>query len=1079
MKPRTLLALAVLTTLAIPTMAADAPLPRHPAPSPDGAIIAFSWQGDLWLVPTSGGDARRLTAHPASERYPVWSRDGRLIAFASDRHGNPDVFVMPSDCSEPPRRLTHASTSDLPLDFTPDGTAVLFASNRAMGIRWMPQLWTVPTGGGTPALADRAFAEQASISPDGEAKVIVRGATPWTRRGYRGAANRELWLATAVGDYRRLTDFDGDDDSPSWIDADTIAFSSSRNGRKNVFSLDLASGEATPLTDHQVADVRFPRAAANGSVIAYEVEDGLWLVTPDGGEPRRLAISVPSDQLVNQVDRRVDRGDATDLAIHPDGKLAAVIVHGDLFVTVVVSKDELEIAEPPTVRATSTPEPEQEPRWTPDGESLVVTASRGGNLDIVKVSRADADVDWTDAFDFTVGDLVTGPANERDASFSPDGTRLAFVRGRGNLVVADADGANQRTLLEHFYPPTYSWSPDGRWIAYAVEDQHANSEIFIVAADGGEPYNVSRHPDFDEAPIWSPDGRRLLWSSHRHGNSFDIWGVWLTEADDQRTAADWLKVWNGSKPDDDERTDKGDKGAKKGDDEDPTDEPDLPTVVIDFDELWRRPVRLTSLEGDETPVVAGPDGKRIVFVADVEDSSDLYSIRFDGDDLERLTEDDAGPEQVQLVDDETLFFLDGDGAVKRLGLDGEAGDPVPFTARYEVDLRREREVVFDEAWAALDEHFYDPDFHGVDWKAVRETYRPWALAASSEPDFADVMNLMLGELDASHMGYYPRGRGAEPIGDRTGWLGIVFDPAAGGPGLLVAEVLPDSPADFAGVEIAVGERVLSLRGRTIEPDTNTFELLVDTIGQRLPVTIRGVDGKERDVVVRPVAEDELKQLRYREWVRQRRTLVERWSDGRLGYLHIQDMDLPSFEGFERDLFAAADGKDGLIIDVRSNGGGWTTDYLMAVLNVRRHAFTLPRAGDPAVRSYPTSERLPMAAYTRPAAALCNEDSYSNAEIFSWAFQTLGRGPLVGSPTFGAVISTGGTRLLNGAWVRLPERGWFVAGSGVNMERHGAQPDVVVWQPPAEDSSATADTQLQTAVRVRLDGIEEDPRHGAW
>jgi tricorn protease len=247
----------------------------------------------------------------------------------------------------------------------------------------------------------------------------------------------------------------------------------------------------------------------------------------------------------------------------------------------------------------------------------------------------------------------------------------------------------------------------------------------------------------------------------------------------------------------------------------------------------------------------------------------------------------------------------------------------------------------------------------------------------------------------------------------------------------------------------------------------------------VPVTVLGVAGSERSVLLHPVGDSEHENLRYEQWVRQRRALVDRWSGGRLGYLHIQGMNIPSFETFERDLFAAADGKEGLMIDVRSNGGGWTTDYLMTVLSVRRHAYTLPRDGDPSVRSYPTSERLPLAAYTRPAAALCNEDSYSNAEIFSWAFQTLGRGPLIGSPTFGAVISTGGTRLLNGAWVRLPGRGWYVAGSGINMEKQGAQPDVVVWQPPAEDSSATEDGQLQTAVRVLLDGIEEDPRYGAW
>jgi len=241
----------------------------------------------------------------------------------------------------------------------------------------------------------------------------------------------------------------------------------------------------------------------------------------------------------------------------------------------------------------------------------------------------------------------------------------------------------------------------------------------------------------------------------------------------------------------------------------------------------------------------------------------------------------------------------------------------------------------------------------------------------------------------------------------------------------------------------------------------------------------GANGTQRSVILRPIAWSDYRQLRYEEWVRQRRRLVDQWSEGRLGYLHIQGMSIPSFEVFERDLFAAANGKEGLIIDVRSNGGGWTTDYLMAVLMVQRHAYTVPRGADPEVRAYPTSERLPVGAWTRPAAALCNEDSYSNAEIFSHAFKTLGRGPLVGSPTFGAVISTGGTQLINGGWVRLPGRGWFVAGTGVNMEKQGAQPDVLVWQPPTEDASATDDTQLATTVRVLLDGIEEDPRYGAW
>jgi tricorn protease len=1072
MTARSLAIAGSLLMLALPVGAADAPLPRHPAPSPDGEAIAFSWQGDLWIVPTEGGEARRITAHPANERHPVWSRDGRHIAFASDRHGNSDVFVMPADGSAAPTRLTFASVSDTPHDFTVDGSAVLFTSDRSMGIRWMPQIWHVPVAGGTPSMADPAFAEQAAVSPDGESMVLVRGATKWTRRGYRGSANRELWMASD-GDYHRLTDFDGDDDNPSWLDGHTLSFLSSRSGRKNVHVLEMVTGEVRQLTDHDGSAVRFPRASADGSIIAYEFEDGLWTVAPDGSEPRRVSISVPVDLLANPVVRRTSSSDATDLAISPDGTLAAVIVHGDIFVTDIVSEDDQEIAVPPTVRVTSTPEREQDLQWSIDGKRLLFATARNGNLDLATVVPADDELSWTDNFEFVTADVAAGPEHEQDAQFSPDGERIAFVRGKGELVVTDADGGNEVVVHRNFYRPTYRWSPDGRWIALSSEDQHANSEIYIIPASGGDPYNVSRHPDYDELPVWTPDGRRLLWSSHRHGNSFDVWAVWLTEADDQRTPAGWLKVWNAE----DEDAHEGD--GEEAEDSEEESGPALPDVVIDLDRLWERAERLTTLSGDEFPVEAGPDGRRIFFVATIEDETDLHSIRFDGDDLERLTEGDRSPEEIQLIDDDTLFFLDGGGSIARIGLDGTAGDPVPFEARYEFDSRVEKGVVFDEAWAALDESFYDPDFHGVDWAAARDRYRPWALAASTDPDFADVVNLMLGELNASHMGYYPRGRGAPPLGERTGWLGVVFDPTAGGPGLLFSEVLEDGPADHAEVGITAGDRLFEVRGRELTDATNVYSLFIDTIGQRVPITVQRADGTRVDLVVRPIDRRANEQLRYRQWVRQRRALVEEWSDERLGYLHIQGMSMPSFEVFERDLFAAADGKEGLVIDVRSNGGGWTTDYLMAVLMVRRHAYTLPRDGDPDVRSYPTSERLPVGAFTRPAVALCNEDSYSNAEIFSWAFQTLERGPLVGSPTFGAVISTGGTGLLNGAWVRLPGRGWFVAGSGVNMEKQGAVPDVIVWQPPAEDSSATEDTQLATAVDVRLDGIEEDPRYNAW
>jgi len=1072
------LAVVVVVVAAATALGVEAPLPRHPAPSPDGTSVAFSWQGDLWIVPAGGGQARRLTAHPAAERHPVWSRDGSWIAFASDRYGNLDVFALPTDGSAAPRRLTFASVDDQPVDFSADGNSVLFTSDRAESLHRMPGLYTVPLGGGTPALSMPALGRLASYSPDGRALAFVRGDTEWARRGYRGAANRDIWLYTADREYVRLTDFEGDDDAPCWVDDHTLTFLSARSGRKNVFLLDLVTAQARQLTHHQGTDVRFPRLSADGSLLAYEFEDAVWTVPAGGGEPTRLHVEVPADQVANLRQRRVATKNAEQLALSPDGTLAAFVVHGEVFVTAVLSKEDQEIAAPPTVQVTATQAPESDLAWAPDGSRLLFSSARAGNLDLFLTRREDDAVPWTESFTFPVEQLTSSPAEEHLGEFSPDGGQIAFVRGKGELVVLDLARRTETVLLEHWATPEFEWSPDGEWLAYSTPDMHDNSEVWIVPAAGGEAYNVSRHPDDDTDPRWSPDGKRLVWISERHGLTADVWGTWLQRADHQRTPAEWLAYWKekAKAEEDKKESPDGESGArdKEGEEGKPA---KLPQVRIDFDGLWERATAITELKGDEGFGLVSPDGKRVVFSSDHEGERDLYSVRWDGKDITRLTEDGQEPEQVQFErSGKTLFYLDSDGVIKRVGLDAKAGDPVPFAARYEVDAMAERGAVFDQAWRALDEWFYDPDFHGVDWQAMHDIYRPWALAASHERDFEDVMNLMLGELNSSHQRY--RGPRAEVAGEQTGWIGAAFDPAAGGPGILVAEVLRDSPADRHDVALRAGERILAVNGQEVGPSTNVFELFADTVQQRVALTVRAVDGAERRVVVIPCDESAQQQYRYQQWVRERRQLVEELSQGRLGYLHIQGMSIPSFEEFERDLYAAGHDREGLIIDVRSNGGGWTTDYLLAVLNVRRHAFTVPRDADPAERAYPQS-RLPLAAWTKPALTLCNEESYSNAEVFSWAFQELRRGLLVGWPTFGAVISTGSASLLNGGVVRLPMRGMYVAGTGLNMENNGARPDVLVAQPPEQDTATDRDNQLEKAVAIFLAGIEKDPRYGAW
>ncbi len=624
-------------------------------------------------------------------------------------------------------------------------------------------------------------------------------------------------------------------------------------------------------------------------------------------------------------------------------------------------------------------------------------------------------------------------------------------------------------LVQSFRTPEFRWSPDGAWITYAVSDVEYNSDVWIVAAEGGTPYNVSRHPDSDASPRWSPDGKRLVWLSKRHADTYDVWGVWLAREDHERWPDSWLRYWT--------KNEKGKSASQKaGDDAGDKPSAELPVVRIDFENLWERVGSITSLKGNEDQPLISADSKHLVFKSEHEDEQDLYVVRWDGKDLKRLTTGGQEPTNLQfLPDGKTLCYLDKDGVAKRVSLEGKAGDPMPYEARYDVNLVRQRAQVFDEAWRHIDLWYYDPEFHGVDWSDQRKKYRPLALAASHEEDFADVFRLMLGELNSSHVWYSPKRDGK---GEATGWIGVLFDPAADGPGIRIREVLPHSPAARVEVGLKAGDRIVSVDGTDVAPQTNVYGLFAETANRAVHLEIQNQDGSMRRVTVRPVGWSEHRQLRYDEWVRQRRHMVDQASSGRLGYLHIKGMNIPSFEDFERDLYAAASGKEALIIDVRSNSGGWTTDYLLAVLTVRRHAYTLARGVDSSTRAYPQL-RLPLSAWTRPALALCNEESYSNAEIFSHAFRTLGRGPLVGVPTFGGVISTGSVKLLDGGSVSLPVRGWFVADTGRELENNGAVPDVVVEQPPEQDTASDRDTQLEKAVEVLLSTLETDPRAGAW
>ncbi len=503
-------------------------------------------------------------------------------------------------------------------------------------------------------------------------------------------------------------------------------------------------------------------------------------------------------------------------------------------------------------------------------------------------------------------------------------------------------------------------------------------------------------------------------------------------------------------------------------------------MLIDIDNIHERLTQVTRLAGNEGDLMIDGEGGLFMFStnnrgrAGSGGKSEYKKVKWNGEELKTLFKD-GGVSNVTLDEKGKNLYYTRRGSISKAPIASGKEEKRPFKAKMDVHVAEYRSQVFDEAWRTINDRFYDPEFHGRDWKALREKYEPWALAASTHADFQMLFNEMLGQLDASHMGLYGSGP-EETQRERTGRLGVEVKNHPRG--VEVTAITSGAPADRTESKLNPGDIILSINGKKVleAPGGNLYSLLNGTSGDRIALEVEGANAATRDVIIRPVTS--LRTEQYEQWIDERKALTEKYSGGKLGYIHIRGMNWPSFERFERELMASGYGKEGIVIDVRFNGGGWTTDMVMAVLNVRQHAYTVPRgATDKLVDNhqnfknhYPYGERLPLSALTKPSVALCNEASYSNAEIFSHAFKTLGHGKLVGQPTFGAVISTGGRGLMDGSFVRVPFRGWYVKATEENMEWGPAVPDYIVSNSP-ESKANGEDEQLKKAVEVLLEGID--------
>ncbi len=999
---------------------------RTPGISPDGKSIAFSYLGDIWTVEAIGGIARPVTMHEAHDINPVFSPDGKQIAFSSNRHGSYDVYRVAAVGGKP-KRLTFDSAPDMVTGWTADGKGIVFSSPRTTAFPSNTECFVVPVDGGAVRKLPLFEAKEAHFAPAGNLVAFVRGPGMWYRRGYRGSSNDDIWVSSAEGkNPRRITSFDGQDSTPMFSPDGRKLFyvteHNSKSGCANIVVQNLTTdgspiGSIQRLTNHDGDSVRRARLSGNGEWIVYECGADLWVTGARGDiPPRKLAIEVNADDKSNTERTISFTRDATAFALSPDEGHAVLVIHGQLFLTRVPGGGKC-------TRLTEHAFADSQPAWSPDGKKILFASDRSGSVDLYMLEPDDPEhKELTKANKFKTTRLTSSGAEELGVTFSPKGDRIAFVR-EGKLWLMKPDGTDPRVLVSQQKVLDYDWSPDGKYIVYCRMDGSFSAEAYIVPTDASNPpVNISRHATWNSDVTWSAKNGKIAFVGQRRG-SYAMHVVSL-----QRPVAD---------------------GASKP-----------PEGQIDWDDIHLRVVRPTSTSADSGSI--SPDGHHVAFRS-LSSGDDLWVTNVNGSSVTRLTTGNQSPRGIRWSkkSSNTIYFLTGSGELRsaRAGF-GSTSEPskIAFSARMAVRQGEEFTEMFAQCWRALANNFYDAHHHGTDWKAVREKYLPLVAHTATREDLYALVSLMMGELNASHLGI----SGKMPSPDEwTAELGLIFDESYRGRGLKVAEILRRGPADKRGLDIKPGDIILSIDRTELTDTVNVSRLLNNKTGEGVLLEVAS-DPKntktKRRVTVVATSRPKISQLMYERWVRNNADAVAKASGGKVGYIHIPSMDDAGLDAFVRALYSDYFDREALVIDVRYNGGGFTHDQVLNYLAGKGHTFFKQRDGGEGLVLRATDRK-----WTKPMVVMANNRSYSDAEIFPHAFRALGLGKVVGQATGGFVIGTGSTRLIDGSSFRIPRIGVYT-NKGVNMERHGVAPDVAVEVTP-EDWFHGTDAQLLKAVDV--------------
>ena len=1081
---------------------------RSPALSPDGERIAFVHAGDIYLVDSGGGRAVPLTIHSAYESNPVWSPDGSMIAFSSDRFGNDDVFVVSADGGSA-KRLTYHSADDTPVDFRPDGQSVYFNSARVDHVESalfpsgvLNELYCVEITAGTPEMVLTTSSVNAELSPAGDRILYEdrKGYEDPLRKHHTSSIARDVWVyETRTGEHTKLTDFNGEDRDPSWHGRNEFVYLSERSGDSNVWKQRLEPG-ARPeqLTSFEHHPVRHLTRADDGTM-AFSWHGELYTLR-DGRLARKLNVTIGVDGRSGEPERMTMSNGATQFSTSSNGKEVAFVARGEVFVTSVEFGT--------TKRITSTPEQERSVHFSPDGRSLVYAGERDGSWNIYTTTLDQDELYFFSATKFTEKVLVSTDSEEFQPRWSPDGKKVAYLHEREELRVIDVQSREETVAMggEHWYSYSdgdmwFRWAPDSQWLAvhFFNRGRVFVGEAGLVRADGtGEIIDLSNSGYDDNSPRFAMEGGAIIWASARYGErphgswgaEYDVLGAFLTQdaLDRFRLSKEEYTLQKELEEREEEQTENeedasnatGDDGAPQyGDDAEESASEDRDAEKSEDDETAPEPlefepngldtriVRLTTHASALGDFEMTPDGKALYYLASFEGGADLWKQEFQERSTTLLAKLDASNASMELSGDGETLFLLADGTLSKIEISSGKRTPISFSAEMVVDRAAERAHNFDHVWRQTQKKFYRPDMHGVDWGFYREQYEPKLAGVHTSKDFAALLSELLGELNASHTGGRDSSSSA-PGAAATAALGVIYDQEYDGPGRRIAEVLENGPLDRATfANVGAGTVILAVDGVRLEDDDNFYAHLDNKAGERTRLTILPEGGEEEEIVAKPISLGAQNQLLYERWVRTREALVEELSGGRLGYAHVRGMNDASFREFYEQVLGKHFTKEAIVVDTRFNGGGWLHDDLATFLSGEAYLKLYPRTDlNPGVEYSGDS----LTRWTKPSIVVMSESNYSDAHMFPWTYVELGIGETVGMPVPGTGTAVWWERLFTGETVfGIPQVG-TKGKAGAYLENSQLEPDHLVNLDP-ESASAGRDTQIERAVARLLELLD--------